>query len=453
MTRKTSPAPADEAILRPLARTGPVFYIVAAVLAGVVAFGAYAWFCQYREGLAMTGMNRPVFWGLYITNFVFFIGISHAGTLISAILRLCKAEWRRPITRAAETITVIVLFIGMANVIFDIGRPDRALNVVKHGNLRSPLLWDVCCVSIYLMASMTYLYLPLIPDFAILRDRGHKRAWLYRILAVGWRGTPIQQRRLDRVIAVMAIAVIPIAVSVHTVVSYVFSMTVQPMWHSAIFGPYFVVGAIFSGIAALIIVLAILRKVYHLEDYLKPIHFSHLGKLLLVMSLLWVYFTFCEYLTTWYGGEPSHMDIYRSKLTGEFSPLFWLMAVSCFVVPFVLLCNRRTRTITGTVIASSTIVLGMWLERFTIVVPTLASPRLPYPTGSYTPSWVEWSLTAACFALLALAFMVLSKVFPIISVWEVREGRVRALDETRERLREYYPGVRPSRRSKQEVSL
>jgi Ni/Fe-hydrogenase subunit HybB-like protein len=315
----------DAILLRSVRRTGPTFYVVATLLLGVIAFGIYAYRTQVRAGLGVTGMNRPVFWGLYITNFVFFIGISHAGTLISAILRLCKAEWRRPITRAAETITVIVLVIGMGNILLDIGRPDRVLFVLRHGQLRSPLLWDVCCVTVYFTASISYLYLPLIPDFAILRDQGGKRAWLYRILALGWSGTRRQHRILERLIAVFAIAVVPIAVSVHTVVSYVFSMTVQPMWHSAIFGPYFVVGAIFSGIAALIIVLAVLRRIYHLQDYLKPVHFSNLGKLLLVMSLLWLYFTFCEYLTVYYGGEPSHLSIYYSKLTGEFSPSFWAM--------------------------------------------------------------------------------------------------------------------------------
>jgi molybdopterin-containing oxidoreductase family membrane subunit len=444
----------DAILLRPILHTGKAFYIVAALLAGVLAFAFYAWFTQLDGGLGVTGMNKPIFWGLYITNFVFFIGISHAGTLISAILRLCKAEWRRPITRSAETITVIVLFIGMGNILLDIGRPDRAFFVFEHGRAQSPLLWDVCCVSIYFTASVTYLYLPLLPDFAILRDTGSKRVWLYRILALGWQGTPKQQRILDRLIAVMAIAVIPIAVSVHTVVSYVFSMTVQPMWHSAIFGPYFVVGAIFSGIAALIIVLAILRKVYHLEDYLKPIHFSHLGLLLLVMSLLWLYFTFCEYVTVFYGGEPSHLSIYYSKVTGEFSWLFWGMVISCFVLPILLLSSRRTRTIACTVVCSIFICLGMWLERFTIVVPTLSRPRLPYPDGTYSPTWVEWALTAGCFAFLALAYMLLSKLFPIVSIWEVREGRTHALDETKERLREYYPGIRPSVRPEpEEVAL
>ncbi|MHC4222866.1 MAG: NrfD/PsrC family molybdoenzyme membrane anchor subunit [Planctomycetota bacterium] len=453
MTDELDPSLPDATLLRPVLQTTGRFYVMVAFLGASVALGFFAWATQLESGLGVTGMNRPVFWGLYITNFVFFIGISHAGTLISAILRLCKAEWRRPITRAAETITVIVLFIGMGNILLDIGRPDRALLVLRHGRLQSPLLWDVLCVSVYFTASVTYLYLPLIPDFAILRDTAKKRVRLYRILALGWRGTPKQQRRLDRLIAIMAVAVIPIAVSVHTVVSYVFSMTVQPMWHSAIFGPYFVVGAIFSGIAALLIVLAILRKVYHLHDYLKPVHFSNLGLLLLVMSLLWLYFTFCEYLTVFYGGEPSHLSIYYSKMTGEFSWFFWAMVISCFGIPFLLLSNKRTRTIAGTVVASAFVCIGMWLERFTIVVPTLTRPRLPYPVGSYSPTWVEWTLTVACFSFLALAFMLLSKLFPIISLWEVREGRTQALEETKERLREYYPGVRPSRRPRDEVTV
>jgi len=169
---------------------------------------------------------------------------------------------------------------------------------------------------------------------------------------------------------------------------------------------------------------------------------------MLVMSLLWFYFTFCEYLTVFYGGEASHLSIYYSKMTGQFSWLFWAMVGGCFVIPFALLARKKSRTILATVVASSFVCVGMWLERFTIVVPTLAHPRLPYPTGTYSPTWVEWALTAGCFAFMGLAFMLLAKLFPIISLWEVREGRVHALDDTRERLREYYPGIRPSKRRK-----
>src|SRR6266542_6479473 len=172
----------DDDLFAPVLQTSRRFYVTVAILSAIVAWAAVAWITQLWSGLGVTGLNRPVYWGFYITNFVFFIGISHAGTLISAILRLCKAEWRRSITRSAEVITVLVLFFGVGNVLMDLGRPDRALNVLKHPNFRSPLLWDVCSITVYLTASSIYLYLPLIPDLAILRDYGGKYVWFYRIL-------------------------------------------------------------------------------------------------------------------------------------------------------------------------------------------------------------------------------------------------------------------------------
>ncbi|MBI4545140.1 MAG: polysulfide reductase NrfD [Gemmatimonadetes bacterium] len=433
----------DEALFRPILRTGPSFYAVAAALLAVALFGAYAYTTQLRSGLGVTGLNRPVFWGFYITNFVFFIGISHAGTLISAILRLSRAEWRRPITRMAETITVLVLFFGLGSVVVDLGRPDRAYFVIPflmHGRLRSPLIWDVLSITTYLTVSSIYLYVPLIPDLALLRDRvAGWRHRLYRALALGWTGTHAQQRRLERVIALLAVIVIPIAVSVHTVVSWVFAMTIQPMWHSTIFGPYFVAGAIFSGIAALILAMALVRRIYHLESYIKPIHFDYLGILLLVMTLLWFYFTFAEYLTTFYGHEPEEMVVFWAKVRGPYAAFFWAMVLFDFVIPFGILANRRTRTVAGTVVASISVVIGMWLERFTIIVPTLVNPRLPWPQEAYAPSWVEVAITAAFFATFTLLYMVFTKLFPIVSIWEVKEGREKGLAEVEERIRGYLP--------------
>jgi molybdopterin-containing oxidoreductase family membrane subunit len=432
----------DVRLLRPIERTGRAFWTAAAILLLIAAWGVFAYASQLRRGLAVTGLSVPVYWGLYITNFVFFIGISHAGTLISAILRLTHAEWRRSITRSAEVITVLVLFFGMGCVILDLGRPDRMLNVLRHGNFTSPLLWDVTSIATYLTASTIYLYLPLIPDIAILRDHLPSRRWLYRPLALGWTGTPRQRRALDRAIAAMAVIVIPIAISVHTVVSWVFAMTVQPMWHSTIFGPYFVVGAIFSGIAAILIAMAIIRRAYHLEAYLKPVHFNNLGILLLVMALLWFYFTFAEFLTTYYGGEPTHMVIFLSKTEGRFSPFFWTMVVTCFVVPFAMLANNRTRgTVWGTVTAAVSVQIGMWLERFLIVVPSLSNPRLPLTAATYTPSWVEWSLMAAFVATFILLYAVFTKLFPIVSIWEIHEGRERSVEEVRERVQSYLPAT------------
>ena len=442
MVRENKPSEnlQDAVLLQPIVATRSSFYYLALVLLGVIVFSFFAWLFQLRRGLGVTGLNTPLYWGVYITNFVFFIGISHAGTLISAILRLCDAEWRRSITRAAEVITVLVLFFGVGSIIMDLGRPDRMLNVLRHPNFRSPLLWDVCSISVYLTASTIYLYLPLLPDIAILRDYSRKYSWFYRLLAIGWQGTERQKRILHRAIAVMAVVVIPIAVSVHTVVSWVFGMTVQPMWHSTIFGPYFVVGAIFSGIASIIIAMALIRRIYLLHEYIKPIHFNHLGLLLLVMALLWFYFTFSEHITTFYGAEPAHLIVFYSKLSGRFAPIFWTMLVTCFLIPFALLARARTRTVAGTVIASISVNIGMWLERFTIVVPTLSRPRLPWPEGFYSPTWVEIGITLGFGTTFMFLYMLFTRFFPIVSIWEVQEGRERALPEVVARVRSYMPG-------------
>jgi Polysulphide reductase len=225
-------------IIDAILTVGPTFKRWAVGLSAVVMWAIFAYVWQLYYGLGATHLGRPIYWGLYITNFVFFVGVSHAGTLISAILRIVQAEWRRPITRMAEVITVLVLFFGVGNVLLDLGRVDRAFNVLLHPHLSSPLVWDMSSISVYLAASSFYLFIPLIPDIALMRDR--TTGWRHRFyerLALGWTGTPREWHRLEKTISVMAIVVIPIAVSVHTVVSWVFAMTIQPMWHSTIFGP------------------------------------------------------------------------------------------------------------------------------------------------------------------------------------------------------------------------
>lgn len=431
----------DAALLAPIEQTGRGFYVTVGILAALILWGATAYWTQFSKGLGVSGLHQPVSWGFYVTNFVFFIGISHAGTLISAILRLSKAEWRRPITRMAEVITVMVIFVGASQILIDLGRPDRLLNIILHGRYQSPLLWDATSISAYMTASLTYLYIPMIPDIAILRDHAGKWKLFYSVLALGWTGTERQRRVLNRAIAILAVLVIPIAVSVHSVVSFVFSMTLQPMWHSTIFGPYFVVGAIFSGIAALIVAMIAFRKAYGLESYLKPIHFRYLGQLLLVMSLLWFYFTFAEYLTGYYGSEPEEMKVFWSKFTGRFSPFFWGMVVTNLAIPVLCLMRLGRHTIGKVLIASLSVIVGMWLERFIIVVPTLSNPRLPFGEGLYAPTWVEWGEMAGSFALFALFYVLFTKVFPVISIWEIREGREVGLKEVEERLLTYLPAA------------
>src|SRR5580698_2282406 len=305
----------EQDLLRPLFHSSGKYWFAVAVagsllLAGVAAFGY-----QLYQGIGIWGLNSPVFWAFDITNFVFWIGISHAGTLISAILRLANATWRRPVTRCAEAITVFALSIGAIIPIFHIGRPWLAFYMIPYPNqrqiwpnFRSPLAWDFFAIFTYLSGSSIFLYLPTIPDFAAIRDASRGlRNKIYRVLALGWQGTPRQWQRLEIAMHIMAIAIVPVAVSVHTIVSWDFSMTLVPMWHSSIFGPYFVVGAIFSGIAALILAMALLRKSLHLEEYLTPLHFNNLSKLLLTMRFLWFYFTFAERLTAWYGNSPPEM--------------------------------------------------------------------------------------------------------------------------------------------------
>tara|TARA_Y100001949_G_scaffold151822_1_gene137819 strand:- start:1041 stop:2384 length:1344 start_codon:yes stop_codon:yes gene_type:complete len=434
----------EESLLRPVFETGRGVWITVGLLVAVIANGAYQWLLQLQDGMVIAGMNQPVYWGLYITNYVFFIGISHAGTLISAILRLTQAEWRRPITRAAEAITVFALLMGSSNVLWHLGRPELIYVPLLSPQPLSPLIWDVVCISVYLLGSITYLYLPLIPDLAILRDRSPRLRWFYRLLALGWQGTSRQHQLLERAIGVMAVAIIPIAVSVHTVVSWVFAMSLVPMWHSAIFGPYFVVGAIFSGIAALLIAMAILRKTFHLEAFLRPIHFNNLGLLMLTMACLWFYFTFAEHLTVWYGNAPDEIAVLNARLYGPFSTAFWTMITCCFIIPLGILSFKRTRTVIGTVVASCAVVIGMWLERYIIVISSASYPRSEtmWDGGVYTPSLVEISLTAAEFAAFVLLFIVFAKLFPLVSIWEIKEGDERDIDAVTDILERESPGGR-----------
>ena len=432
--------PQDErCLLMPLVRTTKTFWLWAGLMAAITLWSAFAYVYQLRNGLGVTGLNTPEYWGIYIICFVFFIGISHAGTLISAILRVANAEWRRSITRSAEFITVLVIGFGAVQPILDLGRPDRVLNVILHSQPFSPLLWDVLSIGLYFTASSVYLYVPMIPDLALIRDLGLRPRLLYRFLAIGYHDTPEARHTLERIIAVLAVAVIPIAVSVHTVIGWIFSLTLRPMWHSTIFGPYFVLGAIFSGIAALIIAMAILRRVYRLEAYFKDIHFNNMGLLLLVMTVLWSYFTLAENLTVWYGGEEAELATLYSKLSGEFALPFWLMVALCSVVPFALMARRGTRGVTGTVVASVGVVIGMWLERFNIVVPTSYHPRFQLPEVHYLPSWVELSIMAGTFSGFILVYMVATKFFPIISIWEIKEGREKSIAEVSERVAAYLP--------------
>ncbi len=423
----------ERELVRPLTGASWRYHAFVGILLAIVSVGVYAYITQLQQGLVVTGMRSTVLWGLYITNFIFFIGISHAGTLVSAILRVTGAEWRRPITRMAEAITVFALMVGGSMVLIDLGRPDRLLNLLLYGRLQSPLIWDFISIATYLTGSLLYLYLPLLPDLAALRNSESIPTWKRKIcsvLSLRWTGSEKQKVFLEKAIFTMAIIIIPVAVSVHTVVSWVFGMTLRTGWNSTIFGPYFVVGAIFSGIAAILAAMAFFRRYYHLEAFITPQHFKNIAKLLLALDIAYVYFTISEYLTASYKGETLEGQLLSALFTGPYGTLFLFFELGGLVVPALLLVyglRKGRHPILAFTVAAILVNMAMWVKRYIIVVPTLALPQLAYDWGSYTPTWVEVSITAAAFAGFILLYTLFSRLFPIVSIWET-SGEIRVQD-------------------------
>lgn len=418
----------EATVLRPLTHTSRAWYAWLAMLLVLIAVGLVAYAGQVGQGLAVTGMDDTVIWGLYISNFVFFSGLSMAGTFISAILRITGAEWRRPLTRIAELTTVAALLMCAIMPVVDIGRPDRIGNLLRYGRAQSPLVWDILAISTYLAASAIYLYLFLIPDAALLRDGlagrvSRWRRWLYAAAAVGWRGEPAQRRRLDRAANIMMLLVIPIGVTVHSVVSWIFGMTYRAGWNSTIFAPYFAVGALYSGTAMLITLMFIFRRLYHLEDTFTERHFRYLGYMMAAFGVIYLYFTFAEYLTVAYKLEGGERLLLDELFLGRYSVLVWTGFLGGQILPVVLAMLPRTRTIRVLFVASVLANIGMWIKRFVIVVPSLSLPQMPYEWGVYTPTWVEIAITVASFAGFALVFTLFARLFPIVSLWEMAEAR------------------------------
>ena len=414
--------------LAPLAGTGRGYFLWVAFLLAVIGWAVYAYSRQLDEGLIVTGLRDRISWGVYIASFVFFIGISHAGTLLSAILRVTKARWQLSVTRMAEFITVVALMVGALFPLIDMGRPDRLLNMVTYGRWQSPLLWDIFAISTYLTGSTIYLYLPLVPDFALARDRlgptaARWRRTLFTVAALGWTGTPDQRKALERAISVMMVVIIPVAISVHTVVSWIFAMTLRVAFDSTIFGAYFVAGAIFSGIAAIILLMAVLRKLCHLEEFITKTQFVNLGYLMGAFTLIMGYANLSEYITHGYKMEGAFPFHFEQLMTGAFAAPFWFYIVGGLVIPGLIILNPRTRTIPGITAAAVLVLITMWLERYLIVVAGLRVPLLAYEPSSYTPSWVELSILAGAFALFALLITLFAKLFPVISIWEVADHR------------------------------
>jgi molybdopterin-containing oxidoreductase family membrane subunit len=414
-------------ILEPVRRITRTDTLVWVISGGILFLGFAAWLRQYILGLGVTGLNRPVYWGIYLTNFVFFIGLAHSGTFISAILRVAGQSWRAPLTRAAEAITLFSLPFGVASILIDMGHPERLFNLVFFGRYQSPLLWDVTAVMLYFLSSYVFFYLSLLPDLAICRDRLTDatpfRKKMYTLLALGWQHHPQQYHRLERVLDGMAIFMTMLVVTVHTVVSWAFSMTLQPGWHTALLGPFFLLGAILSGTAAVVITLALLRKYYKLEATLPLSVFNSLRKLLITFILGWLYFMIAEYLTIGYGNMTEEMRVLNGKFSGDFSILFWNMSILVFLIPLLFLIFKGKNSIGWMVFSSILINIGMWLERYIVIIPSEIYPRLLhlFGEGTYVPTWTEIIITVSLFAGLFFIYAVFTRFFPIIPIWETAE--------------------------------
>lgn len=411
--------------LWPIGRGDWKFWVSLVVLTAMVAFGLYAYVYQLQRGLWVTGLNQKVSWGFYIINCVFFIGISYGGAMTSAILRLTNARWRAPLTRLAEATAVAALLVGAVFPLIDLGRPDRILNVLRYPQVGSPIVWDVVAIGTYLVASLVFLYLPLIPDLAIARGALGARAGflgpVYRVLALDWRGTPTQERALRRGIGIMAVLIIPLAVSVHSVLAWLFAVTVRGGWHSTIFAPLFVLAAMLSGVAAVILVVASLRQVYGLQRFITARHFRYLSYLLIALGMAYLYFMVSEYLTEGYVLEESTAPVLEAIFVGQYAPAFWAFSIGGLVVPLFLAGLPGRFPVARACLASGLVIAGMWLKRFLIVVPGMAGPIMPWEWGRYAPTWVEVAITLGAAAAIPLMLILFFRFFPVMSVHELDE--------------------------------
>lgn len=425
---------------RPFSLTGKIW--VYSLLA-VCFVGLFSYIKQLRNGLSVTDMNDYVVWGIYISNFVFFVAVSLVGSLISAILKLSGVHWATPLTRIAEIIAVGCILFASIVIVVDMGRPERLLNLIFHGRIQSPIIWDVLVISTYLLISIILLYLPLIPDIALLRDNASKfPVWqqkLYRKLSLGWQGLPEQRRLLKMAIRLMAILIIPVAFGIHTVTSWLFASTLRPGWNSTDFGPYFVSGAFLVGAASVVIAMYLLRRYYSLHQYITDMHFDKMGKIVVMLSLLYAYFNLNEYFIPAYkmiGSEAEHL---KELIYGRHALFFWSVQVFGMLLPAIILLFKKGRQPKIIFSVAILIIVGAWFKRWLIVVPTLTHPyipthRVPGDWLVYFPTFDEWAITAATLAGALLVMTFLVRLYPPIPIIETIEEDEELLEEAQELL-------------------
>ncbi|MCH7748110.1 MAG: hydrogenase [Acidobacteria bacterium] len=420
----------NDDILRTLRPPGALYYAGLALALVALSIGVLAFLYQARTGMGVAGYEHPILWGVYITNFVFWVGIAHSGTLISAVLFLFRATWRTAVARAAEAMTVIAVATAGLFPIIHIGRPwffywlipypnERGLWV----NFRSPLVWDLFAIGTYLTVSVMFLYLGLLPDIAAARDTiTDWRRRVYRVLSLGWLGTDRQWRHYMALYGFFAALATPLVVSVHSVVSWDFAMSILPGWHSTIFAPYFVAGAIFSGLAMVITLLVPMRRIFKLESYITVHHFENLAKLMLMTSLIVSYAYVVEFFIAWYSGSPFEQGTFYDRMFGQYWAYSWTMFTCNVGVPLLLFSKAIRTNLRALFVISIFVNIGMWLERYVIIVSSLSHDFDPANwSGVYSPTWVEAAITLGAFGLFFTLFLLFVKNFPAISITEMKE--------------------------------
>lgn len=431
VTPQRSYADVSRDVCRPLESfpTGR-WYVCLMISLGALLIGVVAGFPLFRDGLGVLGINNVVAWGTFITNFVFWIGIGHAGTLISAILFLFRQRWRTAVNRSAEAMTIFAVMTAGIFPILHTGRPwyaafwlfpypnQRNLWV----NFRSPLEWDVWAVSTYFTISLLFWYLGLIPDIASVRDRAKNkmRKFIYTILSFGWRGGARHWNHYEMLYLLLAALSTPLVLSVHSIVSFDFAVSVLPGWHTTIFPPYFVAGAIFSGFAMVVTLLVIAREVFNLKDYITTYHLENMNKIMLLTGMMVGYAYIMEFFIAWYSGNLFERFAFINRATGPFAWAYWIMMSCNVLTPQIFWFRKLRRSIPVMFMVSLIINVGMWFERFVIIVTSLHRDYLPSSWEHYVPTRYDWAITLGSFGFFFTFFLLFCRVLPTIAMFEVK---------------------------------
>ncbi len=410
------------------------------VLIVLVLLGIAAYVDQLIKGQVVTNMRDYVLWGVYISNFVFFVAISFVGSLTAAILRLTKSSWRTPLVRIAEIIAFSAIVMAGITIILDMGRPDRLYNLFLHPRLQSPITWDVVIITTYIAISALILWIPLLPDLAILKENTNKNSFLWKIynwFSLNWNGSVAQKAIQSKSLQIVAILIIPVALILQTVDAWLFSTTYRIGWDSTNFGPYFIAGAFLVGTGGLIAVTYVLRYFYRLEDYITDMHFDRLGKILVFACLVYLYFNINEYLLPAFTAPKAEEEHLMELFTGHYSDLFWFVTIGGLIVPVVVLLFKKARKPFPLFLIAILVVVTSWWKRYLIVVPALLHPFLPIqgvPESwhSYFPSMHEWAIVLGTLAASLLIITLLVRYIPIIPIQRTideKEAEMKKINE------------------------